>query len=190
MGSQVPYLNPFYFFEQVYLFFKSIEASVSIVPVVLPWATASVVMNLLSVVVVILFVIIFYRARAISHLEKEHFLSKFEVAKDPETEKRAEWQDIMDHIESDNESQWKLALIDADKLLEVALKLEGYEGESIGDRLKTAESMGSFVALQDAWEAHKVRNRIAHESGFELTKREARRAVELYKTTLENLHFM
>lgn len=190
MGSEVPYVNPFYFFEQIYLLLKSIESYITAVPVVLPWGTVSFVLNVISGLMLVLFVSVIYKAIGVKNRDREQFMAQFELAKDPESEKLEEWQDIVDHIESDNESQWKLALIDADKLLETALRTEGYEGESIGDRLKTAEAHGGFSALQDAWEAHKVRNRIAHESGFELTKREARRAVELYKSALTGLHFM
>jgi hypothetical protein len=40
--------------------------------------------------------------------------------------------------------------------------------------------------LDEAWEAHRVRNQVAHEgSDFILSQREARRAVELYRKVFE-----
>lgn len=131
-----------------------------------------------------------YKTAGLKKKEEEDFMAGFVVAEDPKSEEAEEWQDIIDHIDSDNESQWKLALIDADKILENLLRENGYGGEGVGDGLKTAELQGGIKSLQDAWEAHKIRNRIAHEAGFVLTKREARRAVELYKKVFEELGFL
>jgi hypothetical protein len=63
---------------------------------------------------------------------------------------------------------WKLTTC----LAEV-LRDKGYVGETVADMLKTA----SFKTVQLAWDAHGIRNRIAHEgSDFQLTEREAKRA--------------
>ncbi|MBI3632983.1 MAG: hypothetical protein HY226_01695 [Candidatus Vogelbacteria bacterium] len=190
MGTEVPYYNPFYFFEQIYLFLKMIEGYFFAVSLTLEWRGITIVLNVLSLSLFIFFVVIMHRAVGINRKEKNDFMARFDMAKDPEQQKNQEWQDILDHMDSDNESQWKLALIDADKILEDALRVAGYDGATLGDRLKMAESTGGFKSIQDAWEAHKVRNRIAHESGFVLTFREARRAIELYKVVLQDLHFL
>ncbi len=130
------------------------------------------------------------KTEAIRKKEKADMLAGFASAVKPEDEASQEWQDILDHVDSDIEAQWKLALIDADKILEGLLRKGGYAGEGIGEMLKNAEAHGGFKTIQDAWEAHKVRNRIAHESGFVLTKREAKRAVELYRNVFQDLHFL
>jgi hypothetical protein len=57
--------------------------------------------------------------------------------------------------------------------LEEALEENGYYGASIGDKLKKA----NFSTINNAWIAHKVRNEIAHNPSFELTQREAKRAI-------------
>lgn len=131
-----------------------------------------------------------YKMRKLRQKEKDQFMTSFAIANDPKVDEAEEWLDIMGHIDSENESQWKLALIDADKILENLLRENGYDGDGVGGRLKTAELQGGIKSLQDAWEAHKIRNRIAHETGFVLTKREARRALELYKKTFEELGFL
>ena len=131
MGQEVPYVNPFYFFEQVYLFFKTVELYISVIPLVIPWALLTLTLYVLSAIIFFVSVFVFYRSRQIRKKVEGEFMARFELAKDPEEEKREEWQDILDHIDSDNESQWKLALIDADKLLETSLMAGGYEGVSI-----------------------------------------------------------
>lgn len=85
------------------------------------------------------------------------------------------------HMESENPAEWRLAIIEADALLEEMVKKMGYEGSTLGEMLKNIEP-SDFTTINDAWEAHKIRNQIAHQgSSFLLTKREAKRAVQLYE---------
>lgn len=100
---------------------------------------------------------------------------------DEKHSKNTRWGEIETYIISDDPKAWKIALIEADILLEQALTNAGYVGATIGDKLKTAQK-SSFTTLQDAWEAHKVRNQIAHEGGdFILTKRIAQETVKRYE---------
>lgn len=78
----------------------------------------------------------------------------------------------------------KQALIEADKLLDFALKRKGYQG-SLGDKLRAAEKL--FSSIDAVWEAHKLRNRAAHEVGFVLTENQARSAVSSIKKGLVDL---
>lgn len=90
-------------------------------------------------------------------------------------------RDVEQHIRSDNPNDWRLAIIEADIILEDILEDSGYAGSTIGEKLKSA-SPTSFTTLQDAWEAHKVRNRIAHEGGdFVLTKKLAQDTINQYR---------
>jgi hypothetical protein len=90
------------------------------------------------------------------------------------------WSEIEQHITSDNPNDWRLAIIEADILFEETLTNAGYVGVSVGDKLKTANTT-SFQTLQDAWDAHKVRNQIAHIGDFVLTKRVAEEAIVKYE---------
>ncbi len=72
-------------------------------------------------------------------------------------------------------------------MLGEGLKERGYAGISIGDQLKGL-SPSQFASLQDAWDAHRVRNRIAHEgSDFVLTQNAAREAIVKYERSLREL---
>ncbi len=91
--------------------------------------------------------------------------------------KNSRWSDVESHIAENNPNSWRLAIIEADILLEEVLTNAGYVGATIGDKLKSANAT-SFTTLQDAWEAHKVRNEIAHAGGdFILTKKVAQETV-------------
>ena len=99
------------------------------------------------------------------------------------------WQNVVKHIESPNESDWKQALIEADIILDDLLSKMGYRGASVGEKLKRVES-GDFKSLQDAWDAHLIRNKIAHEAGFTLNKVDAQHAFHLYKKVFEEFYFI
>lgn len=89
--------------------------------------------------------------------------------------------DVFAHIDSQNPNDWKLAIIEADIILDDILKQKGYVGASLGERLKSI-SPNQLNSLNDAWEAHKTRNRIAHDGAdFVLTQRMAEETVNRYR---------
>ena len=99
---------------------------------------------------------------------------------------RARWTEILNHMESAKEWEWKFAVIEADKLADLVLKRAGFAGESMGDRLVNIQD-GQITSLQDLWDAHKVRNNLAHNVDYFLRYTEARRAIEKYQRFLEEM---
>ena len=92
---------------------------------------------------------------------------------------------VQQHITTDNPNDWKLAIIEADIILDDTLKEKGYAGTSLGERLRSI-SPTQLATLNDAWEAHKIRNQIAHQgSDFILTERLARETVQRYLRVFE-----
>jgi hypothetical protein len=68
-----------------------------------------------------------------------------------------------------------LAVIDADKLLDEALKKRHFRGKTMGERLVSAQRL---ISDNDAvWYAHKLRNRLVHEPNVRLKKKEAQTAL-------------
>lgn len=95
------------------------------------------------------------------------------------------WQRILNHVESLNPGDWRLAIIEADIMLDDILNKLSLPGETMGDKLKAVEK-SDFTTLDNAWEAHKIRNQIAHEGGdFALTEHEAHRVILLYKSVFD-----
>lgn len=100
------------------------------------------------------------------------------------------WQKVQAHIGSNNPSDWRLAILEADIMLGEILDKMGYQGDSIGEKLKGVER-SDFLTLDKAWEAHKVRNQIAHEGAdFQLSDREARRVIELYREVFSEFYYI
>lgn len=91
---------------------------------------------------------------------------------------------IQGYMSSTSEALWRIGILEADNLLQEVLRDKGYKGEGVGEMLKSA----SFKTIDLAWDAHKIRNRIAHEgSTFQLTEHEAKKAFNLYESVFREL---
>lgn len=148
------------------------------------WNVYSVFAILLSLFFFIVFVYAKIRYNQLSEIEQE-------ALRDAETRwaarhasrgsKNTRWEEIQGRVAENNPEAWRLAIIEADILLDEVLTNAGYVGQSIGEKLKTANPI-SFTTVQDAWEAHKVRNEIAHVgSDFVLTKKAAQDTILRYE---------
>lgn len=80
------------------------------------------------------------------------------------------------------------AVTDADKLLDNVLRTQNFRGETMGERLKNAKTRFSDYRHYDgAWRAHKVRNALVHEVGFDLVPSQAREALTDFKSAIKDL---
>ncbi len=109
------------------------------------------------------------------------------MGKSPVNEK---WELILKHLQSGNSSDWRLAIMEADIMLEELLKTNGYHGDGVGEMLKAVEP-SDMLTLDRAWEGHKVRNRIAHSgTSFELSEREAKRVIALFESVFKEFQII
>src|SRR3989344_8463497 len=100
------------------------------------------------------------------------------------------WEKVTSYLERGNESEWRLAILEADTILDNLLDELRYTGESVGDKLKLVDA-SKMRNLDAAWEAHKIRNRIAHDgSNYPITYREARRVLALYEQVLREFGYV
>jgi hypothetical protein len=113
---------------------------------------------------------------------------KIGVKSSPETVNR--WRKIVALSDSDNQNDWKQAIIDADSILDEMLTAMNYIGDDLGSKLRSATT-ADFKNLKQAGEAHGVRNRIAHDgSNFMLSKHETKRIVNIYKQVFEEFFYI
>lgn len=98
---------------------------------------------------------------------------------------RRRWQDIENMATRGSELDRKMAVLEADKLLDTALKSLAMPGTTLGERLKFAQY--KYPDLRDVWGAHRVRNQLAHEAGFRLDAGTARRALNGFQKALTRL---
>ncbi len=100
------------------------------------------------------------------------------------------WRRVLEHAESPDEHKWRLAILEADIMLNELLDLQGYKGETIAEKMKLV-SRSNFNAIDDAWEAHKVRNKVAHEGvEFHISEREKNHVINLYQRVFKEFGFI
>lgn len=98
---------------------------------------------------------------------------------------RSDWLGIENRISKDDTGSYSLAVLNADKLVDKALKERGTRGGTMGERMKSAHA--TFSNNNAIWSAHKLRNRIVHESDAVVSYDEARRALHAFKQALKDL---
>lgn len=79
---------------------------------------------------------------------------------------KRDWEKVEIALREKNPAQLKQAMIKADKSLDNALK-DIVPGDTMGERLKEAKDKFDPHTYNKVWEAHKVRNALVHESGYE-----------------------
>ena len=95
--------------------------------------------------------------------------------------KNPSWDRILSFFSTSDESSWRIGVIEADNYLDQMTEKMGYPGETLGERLKNMNP-GDFPELNNAWEAHKIRNQIAHDGqNFHFSARDARHALSLFE---------
>ena len=93
---------------------------------------------------------------------------------------------IENSLEKSNPQSYNMAVVEGDKLLDKAMMEMGIPGKTMGERLKKC-GKEKYSQLNAVWNAHKLRNQIAHEPGFRLEYHQARHALTIYKTALKDL---
>jgi hypothetical protein len=107
----------------------------------------------------------------------------------PKEMAKKEWDTIEKHFFQGDENDLKVAVIEADKLLEEALREAGIRGASLGDRLKNLKT-GQVENIDQIWQAHRLRNQIVHEPTFKLKRDLAEKALGIYESTLKQLELL
>lgn len=82
-------------------------------------------------------------------------------------------------------TMWPLAIIDADKLLDHALKSLRYKGKNTGERLVAAQR--DIQDNDEVWFGHKLRNKLVHENDIKLRERDVKNALVGIKHALKDL---
>lgn len=96
---------------------------------------------------------------------------------------QAKWGELLTKVKTSD--GMALAVIDADKLLDEALKKRHFRGKTMGERLVSAQRN---LSDNDAvWFAHKLRNKLVHEANMKLTKRDVQKALAGFRQGLRDL---
>ncbi len=186
------YFDPVYLFNNGYAFFQSLFS--------FSFGISEDVLNLYYFILFLLaiffmFIIGYCLVRIFEIRKKEHHHVEHEIAEyahhQAEREKKAQegenistnprWVQTLQYLFSSSPGDWKLAIIEADSMLDSLLDQIGFHGESLGEKLRMA-NQENFKQLTKAWEVHNTRNRIAHQGAlYEISQHEAKRIIAIYE---------
>lgn len=158
------------------------------------WSTIGIISMLLSIIFIIIILFSLVRMIEIQLFDKEEIAHEIEKAslrqKEIDRNTNPRWHYVQTLVESPNESDWRVAIIEADSMLEESLKEKGLSGNTVSELLEAAKESG-YRSIQDAWDAHLVRNQIAHEgSDFALSQIEGRRAIKMFQNFFEEIRII
>lgn len=99
------------------------------------------------------------------------------------------WSIIMRRMSTTREAEYKMAIIEADKLFDDLLQKMGYKGEDMGERLQqiTPEQLSNISAI---WKSHKVRNLISHDTQYHLSFSDAQWVIKNYEDAFVELQVL
>ncbi len=144
---------------------------------------------IISLFFFILALVFFFKLNFLgSKLEDFIYFFKFKRSTSKPKSFLKDWKKIEGFLKKGASADLKLAIVEADKILEEALKNLGYQGENIKERLEQI-SKEVYPNLEDLKYAHKIRNRIVHEKNFSLSKAKAEAVLRIYEDFLRNFHF-
>lgn len=101
---------------------------------------------------------------------------------------KARWDEIERMAAAGGEMNLKMAVMEADKLLDHALKAMAIPGMTLGERLKFAAY--KHPKIRNVWNAHRLRNQLAHEASYYLDPGFAKKALRDFKDALQTLNVL
>lgn len=84
-----------------------------------------------------------------------------------------------------DKANWKQAIVDADKLLDEALKKKRFKGKTMGERLTKAQRLLSNN--ESVWFGHKLRKQIENDPDTKLKEKDVKEALLGIRQALKDL---
>ena len=97
-----------------------------------------------------------------------------------------QWAKIIGRLETGLESEYKLAVIEADSMLDDILNRMGFGGKTLGERLERLTA-ATLPNIEQIGEAHKIRNNIVHDPDYKLSLDEAKKVLGNYEQGFRDL---
>ncbi len=96
------------------------------------------------------------------------------------------WDRIKKRTEVDSESEYKLAIIEADDFLNEVLEDAGFEGKDFQEVIKKADRLVAPI-LSEIMSAHEVRNSIVYNPDYRLDTEQAKKMLRIYESAVNTI---
>lgn len=139
---------------------------------------------------ILLFFVIYFLVKInIIGEEIEHYLGVVSGADISKRRTLKAWKQIQKRLKIKKESQLKLAILEADQILNEILRMSGYQGRNLGERLSQIMP-AQLCNIEEVKQAHKLKNRIVSEPDFSIAPNEAEMIIEIYKKAFRELNLI
>lgn len=112
--------------------------------------------------------------------QTDQLLDAFNVKTLPKRRALLAWKQVVRRMHAGGINNWKLAIIEADRIFDEILKLSGFSGETMDDRLKQAEG-GQIANLEKLIQSHRIAKRITQDPEFAVDEGLARETLKNYE---------
>lgn len=102
---------------------------------------------------------------------------------------RKKWNKIESRLESGNYSEYKLAIIEADKIVDKIFSSMNLKGKDMVERIENLKP-DQLEGDEELKETHKIRNKIINDPSFNVEKGEVKRILDVYAKFLIDNEFM
>ena len=96
---------------------------------------------------------------------------------------------IQMRLQLSEQNQWKLAILEADHILNEILKMSGYLGAKLEDKLDLI-SEAQLSNVEEISNVHKIRDKISADPSFAVSQEEAREIIDVYKKSFIELNLL
>lgn len=96
------------------------------------------------------------------------------------------WTAIVKRANTGTPENLRWSIMEADALVDFVLKERQAPGDTMADRLANFRR-DDYKTVDKLWDAHKLRNEIAHTPGFQVKSRQAERALVAYRDFLKEI---
>jgi hypothetical protein len=98
---------------------------------------------------------------------------------------RSKWMKIETALSRNDEHSYIVCVLEADKLLDQALREKGLSGKTMAERMKQCQ--GKWSNGNGVWAAHKLRNKLAHETDVRIDYDRSKQALVAFKQGLKDV---
>lgn len=140
----------------------------------------------LDLIVVVAFIIVLMKARGYRPVFVRNYKKKEQKPRFNTKMFEERFGRIMKTATKSPPQSYVLSIIEADKLVDDALKLLGLQGEHLADRLQKLRTE-DYPTLDRLWRAHRVRNELVHTPDFGIDTGDAEDVLKVYEKFLKEL---
>lgn len=147
------------------------------------------IIKAIFIFVSVIFILLVFYFNTFLNISREKMEHWFEVIGAEKLNKRRAlkaWSQIKRRMAVGGQSNMKLAILEADRVLDKMLRTYGYRGDNMYDRLNHLSSQ-DLLDVESIRHAHKLQAKIVSDPSFTLSKEEAGKAINIYGNALVDL---